>query len=1295
MKIGTSKRILSAFLALVTVFLMMPLSLYTVFAENEEYKNDYTPFLIESANDKSVYNANTADMLYEFYLAARGYIDDYAGDKLYSAQDGDFTFRHNGNSYAPESVYFSKPQEYPSCGLLTGIFNFEINGTVKHIAMIAFRGSDKFEDWVTDAAIVTGKDGYHEGFEETAERHYNAMKNGVSYSLGNGETISFSDFLDQMNAGNDDYTMIVTGHSLGAAVAGVFTSKHLDNVNGITANNVVAYTFASPLTCSSAQAAKEAGIVKNVFNLVNTDDIVTKVGADVASGKRTGYDLKMRLGKYDSVWQNLDTLLFDVDISKLWDQIKKTGSDIGDNHHMSTAYLPTKNYISSHINAYLDNFVLYDHYDKETDTYQRIVYNNSNLKVYGNGQLSGEWSKNALIEWEKVKDNCTSLVFDANCKITAIGDYAFSGMSNLTNELVLPDTITEIGKYAFFHCGFDGDLLIPGGMMTVGTNAFNGCSNLDRINAKDASSMTWGYGAFANCVDQRALLLPVEDSGTDLTEVFKTYYVQDNNGSYSIYVKDATSGNIVLPNDKIYIGRIEDDKLNVRPHYDFHYLLTTGHTDTADNIKELATNTLENVATVDKSGCITVSNNCQSGTEFTVVVMDNYEGNPDYEVYNSDRFIHFTVGTVNNNFAGGIGTEDRPYLINNSGQLERINNDLSAHYKLIANIDFTGEESWDGIGNSDNPFKGVIDGAGYTIANLKGAMFITASEGTIKNLNISKWSIESGSNISAILTGENKEGGKIINCHIDSSVINISYSYNSGDCWHNVGGFAGFNRGEISNSSITNTTLKGYAHGGDGHYNVHLNIGGIAARNSAGGSINSCASYDNTVYGYIYHNGIGGVWYDDDKSWAYFELGGVVGWAHEGSTVSSTYYYENAVSRDRSYYDHNAIDDGEYALLGAANLSSGIGYSEIEGDCVENALRENVFITQSAVVIENKPHKTHYYIGESLNLYGLVLRDDLNDIVNGYTVDGFSSNKSGTQEITVTYNTGYGTFTDTFDITVENIIPETVIVKPKKERYNINDSLTVEDFTATVYYNNGTAEVMESLAENESNIVKFTAFTSDLNGMDTQTIQLNYHYAYMTSEGKAAASTSILAYTAVIVKCDCMSTTINNAKSATLEEYGYTGDIICDVCRSVVEEGVLIDILECVDHNYTDWTKYDDTQHSRVCECGEIEYADHNLDSGRVILEPSYTNTGIMMYTCIDCKAEITEEIPIIEHTPGDINGDGVVNSKDTTRLMRYLAGWDVEVNEAALDVNGDGEVNTKDTTRLMRYLAGWDVEIY
>ena len=66
-----------------------------------------------------------------------------------------------------------------------------------------------------------------------------------------------------------------------------------------------------------------------------------------------------------------------------------------------------------------------------------------------------------------------------------------------------------------------------------------------------------------------------------------------------------------------------------------------------------------------------------------------------------------------------------------------------------------------------------------------------------------------------------------------------------------------------------------------------------------------------------------------------------------------------------------------------------------------------------------------------------------------------------------------------------------------------------------------------------------------------------------------------------------------------------------------------------------------------------------------------------------------------INYTPGDINGDGVLNNKDLNRLMKFLAGDDVEVVEEALDLNGDGNVNNKDLNRLMKYLAGEDVEIY
>lgn len=75
--------------------------------------------------------------------------------------------------------------------------------------------------------------------------------------------------------------------------------------------------------------------------------------------------------------------------------------------------------------------------------------------------------------------------------------------------------------------------------------------------------------------------------------------------------------------------------------------------------------------------------------------------------------------------------------------------------------------------------------------------------------------------------------------------------------------------------------------------------------------------------------------------------------------------------------------------------------------------------------------------------------------------------------------------------------------------------------------------------------------------------------------------------------------------------------------------------------------------------------------------------------------AIVNGSVEIIDYLPGDINGDGVVNNKDVTRLFQYLSDWDVSVNEAALDVNGDGTVNNKDLTRLFQYLSDWDVSIH
>ena len=56
---------------------------------------------------------------------------------------------------------------------------------------------------------------------------------------------------------------------------------------------------------------------------------------------------------------------------------------------------------------------------------------------------------------------------------------------------------------------------------------------------------------------------------------------------------------------------------------------------------------------------------------------------------------------------------------------------------------------------------------------------------------------------------------------------------------------------------------------------------------------------------------------------------------------------------------------------------------------------------------------------------------------------------------------------------------------------------------------------------------------------------------------------------------------------------------------------------------------------------------------------------------------------------PGDISGDGTVNTMDLIRLMKYVSGESVDIAPGSGDVNGDGRENVLDLIRLMKYING------
>ncbi|EOS73744.1 hypothetical protein C819_03544, partial [Lachnospiraceae bacterium 10-1] len=69
-------------------------------------------------------------------------------------------------------------------------------------------------------------------------------------------------------------------------------------------------------------------------------------------------------------------------------------------------------------------------------------------------------------------------------------------------------------------------------------------------------------------------------------------------------------------------------------------------------------------------------------------------------------------------FTAGDGTAENPFIISDREGLEAVSDNLSAHYKLGADIDLLGE-AFTPIGTSSLYFTGSLDGDGHVLRGLK------------------------------------------------------------------------------------------------------------------------------------------------------------------------------------------------------------------------------------------------------------------------------------------------------------------------------------------------------------------------------------------------------------------------------------------------------------------------------------------------------------------------------------------------------------------------------------------------
>lgn len=112
--------------------------------------------------------------------------------------------------------------------------------------------------------------------------------------------------------------------------------------------------------------------------------------------------------------------------------------------------------------------------------------------------------------------DCSSLesVIFENTVLEKISDGAFSGCSALSS-IALPDSVTEIEKYAFFETGLR-NIQLPEKLTLIGAYAFCNCKNLEQVQLP-SQLKELGNGAFSSCENLAQIQLPsqLNKLGTD------------------------------------------------------------------------------------------------------------------------------------------------------------------------------------------------------------------------------------------------------------------------------------------------------------------------------------------------------------------------------------------------------------------------------------------------------------------------------------------------------------------------------------------------------------------------------------------------------------------------------------------------------------------------------------------------------------------------------------------------------------------------------------------------------------
>lgn len=307
---------------------------------------------------------------------------------------------------------------------------------------------------------------------------------------------------------------------------------------------------------------------------------------------------------------------------------------------------------------------------------------------------------------------------------------------------------------------------------------------------------------------------------------------------------------------------------------------------------------------------------------------------------------------------------------------------------------------------------------------------------------------------------------------------------------------------------------------------------------------------------------------------------------------------------------------------------------------------------------------------------------------------------SGTATITAKFTYNGKTYSKTCNITVNNVAKTLTSISissnPTKTTYEIGESLNTSGLKLKLNYSDGSSEIV-------SNGFITSGFDSSTAGTKTITVS----YSGKSTTFKVTVNVSAPIEDLPLIRIESKTARVGETITINVAVENNPGFSTASVKFVYDETRLQLTGAELSSEFATGANvSYDNLPYLTFVKSNDIN-SDVNMvtltfkivddaEPGDAYVSLEYSEGDISDSKEKDVNFNVIDgNISIVNYIPGDINDDGKVNTKDLTRLLKYINHEDVECNELALDVNGDGKVNTKDLTRLLKYINHEDVEIF